>query len=624
MAFNRKPRSGRERLSEPGRTRPHLRRGLARDVEDAPGIRARLKRSERQTGQASEREARVAGGARRRIKTKMSRSAIYIRVSTQKQADKFSIPAQLRILTDHCKTLKTEYMVYNEGGVSGETIEERPQIQKLLHDAQKGLFDTCLVIELERLSRSDDLLDWLIIKKVFKQNNIAIATPNQRFDLKDEEDDFLSDLFGALSKREKRKILKRMERGRIEASRKGNCIVGGKSKFGYDYNPLTKRLDINPSEAETVRKIFSAYLGQDSSTKKIAVMLNREKVSSKYGAGWDNARIRRILRDTTYFGEWHYNKRTGKTKGKLKPQAEWIKVAIPAIIDKETFDKTQKLIETRRYVRYQTPEAVYLLKDLLVCGTCGSKFHPLTKNDKFVRSKNKDKHISQYQFYRCAGREISHSDCRMSRIRASILEELVWNKVMELVKNPAPIREAVAKEAAAIIVDKSALGAASDEASRELGTIQEQERRMLEAYRKEVISIDQLEIEIGRIKADKARLEKRLQELREGAAKVERLFTEVNRLIVALKTVRVDEASDIWGRCRLMKEMVLRVIVTEKSEVRLEGRLSAFRYSQDLTAGSGKAIFDRYLFTHLDGESSNGRTTDSGSVYRGSNPFSPD
>jgi hypothetical protein len=102
-------------------------------------------------------------------------------------------------------------------------------------------------------------------------NNIAIATPNQRFNLKDEEDDFLSDLFGALSKREKRKILKRMERGRLEASRKGNCIVAGRPKFGYDYNHLTKRMEINPKEAEIVKRIFSGYLADEATIEVMGI-----------------------------------------------------------------------------------------------------------------------------------------------------------------------------------------------------------------------------------------------------------------------------------------------------------------------------------------------------------------
>ena len=168
-------------------------------------------------------------------------------------------------------------------------------------------------------------------------------------------------------------ILKRMERGRIEASRKGNCICAGKPKFGFDYDRLTKRMAINPKEAEIVKRIFSGYLADGTSTKKLALSLNRENAATKYGGKWDDRRVGRILRDSTYFGEWHYNKRSGKENGKLKPREEWVKVAVPAIIEKETFDQVQKLIESRKNVKYQSEEAKYLLKDLLFCGECGEK-----------------------------------------------------------------------------------------------------------------------------------------------------------------------------------------------------------------------------------------------------------
>ena len=134
--------------------------------------------------------------------------AIYIRVSTEKQREKFSLPSQLKILTEYAKFKAWDYIIYDEGAGSGETLENRPQMLKLLDDARENKFNVCLVIELERLSRDEDLFDWLTIKKVFRDNGIKIATPNQTYDLTDDEDDFLSDLFGALAQRETKKLVR--------------------------------------------------------------------------------------------------------------------------------------------------------------------------------------------------------------------------------------------------------------------------------------------------------------------------------------------------------------------------------------------------------------------------------
>jgi len=495
----------------------------------------------------------------------MSRSAIYIRVSTQKQADKYSIPAQIRILTDHCKSLNADYLLYNEGGVSGETIEDRPQIQKLLQDARKGLFDTCLVIELERLSRSDDLLDWLTIKKVFKQNNIAIATPNQRFDLKDEEDDFLSDLFGALSKREKRKILKRMERGRLEASRKGNCIVGGKSRFGYDYNPLTKRLEINPAEAETVKRIFALYQCQDSSTKKIAATLNQEHASSKYGAKWDNARIRRILRDLTYAGEWHYNKRTGKAKGKLKPQNEWIKVAVPAIIEKETFEQVQKMIESRKNIRHPSGDVKYLLKDLLYCGDCGEKFNTVTRTERYLNANTRNQDMIHFQYYRCSG-EIKNKPCGMPRLQAASVESVIWNKVKQLIKKPSLIREAAEREMKARVKSDQAGISKPEELRQALEKNKEQETRIFDAYKQEIISVQQLDRELGKIRDERDRLEKAVQNEGDGPGAREKILEACKGLEERLRAIRMTGREEYLVLRSLLTGLLAGVFVTNRGK----------------------------------------------------------
>jgi len=180
--------------------------------------------------------------------------AIYYRVSSHKQEEKYGLDAQRRILPDYCMKMDWYHdseLVYDEGGVSGETISERPEMQRLLRDAGNKKFDTVLVIEMERLTRSKDLHDLNTIKKAFRENGIKIATTGQFYDLNDLEDDFLSDLFGALSKREKQKILARAERGRQEKLKQGGHIGCG-IPYGYDYDNNSHLFVINKEEAECV------------------------------------------------------------------------------------------------------------------------------------------------------------------------------------------------------------------------------------------------------------------------------------------------------------------------------------------------------------------------------------
>ena len=66
---------------------------------------------------------------------------IYVRVSSQHQAEKWSLPAQRDALAKHAEAKGWTWELYDEGGVSAESITARPVFQKLLLDAlgQLGL-----------------------------------------------------------------------------------------------------------------------------------------------------------------------------------------------------------------------------------------------------------------------------------------------------------------------------------------------------------------------------------------------------------------------------------------------------------------------------------------------------
>ena len=129
------------------------------------------------------------------------KAALYLRVSTDAQTERFSLPAQRRILAEFCERQGWQYEVYEDAGISGETISARPAMQRLLRDAQAKAFGVALAVEVERFSRSTDLFDWLAIRKTFRDAGIRWGTPSQLFAPDDPEDGFLTVLFGALAAR---------------------------------------------------------------------------------------------------------------------------------------------------------------------------------------------------------------------------------------------------------------------------------------------------------------------------------------------------------------------------------------------------------------------------------------
>jgi len=163
------------------------------------------------------------------------KSVIYTRVNSKEQVDKYSLPAQERILKECIAKEGHEFVdIYTDAGISGEKIINRPEFQRLLVDADEKKFQAVWVIDQDRLSRGD-LTDLAYIKKVFKENNIQLCTPYQKLSLEDVDDDFISDLFGILAKRERLKIKQRADRGRQIKAEKGEW--GGRTApFGYSFD----------------------------------------------------------------------------------------------------------------------------------------------------------------------------------------------------------------------------------------------------------------------------------------------------------------------------------------------------------------------------------------------------
>ena len=97
--------------------------------------------------------------------------ACYVRVSTLKQAqdDKYSIPEQINILENICKRNKWDADFYQDLGISGETIKDRPQIKELIKGCSNGIYSRVLVVDQDRLSRN--IIDLQVLKEIFQFND---------------------------------------------------------------------------------------------------------------------------------------------------------------------------------------------------------------------------------------------------------------------------------------------------------------------------------------------------------------------------------------------------------------------------------------------------------------------
>jgi hypothetical protein len=130
----------------------------------------------------------------------IKRAALYLRVSTDMQAEKFSLPAQEKLSRELASKHGWEIVrMYRDEGFSGSWIEKRPQFSTLLKDAALKKFDAVVVTDFDRLARPDNLKDLGRIQEVFIEHDVKIVTLSDIIDLSDDDQWFVSSLLGIVA-----------------------------------------------------------------------------------------------------------------------------------------------------------------------------------------------------------------------------------------------------------------------------------------------------------------------------------------------------------------------------------------------------------------------------------------
>lgn len=236
--------------------------------------------------------------------------------------------------------------------VSGETIDSRPELLKILKMIESPKIKGVLLVEVQRLGRPD-LEDIGRLSKLFRYTNTLVITPTKTFDLRNEYDReaFERELMRGNEYLEYTKKI--MNRGRLLSVQQGN-FLGNKVPYGYEKDILMEgkkkchTLKINETEANIVRMIFDMYVNKDMGRVNIAHHLNDLSVPTRTGKLWSQDTIKSMLENEHYIGKvrWNWRKTVtivedGEVK-KVRPKTQVGEYLVydgkqPAIISNELF-----------------------------------------------------------------------------------------------------------------------------------------------------------------------------------------------------------------------------------------------------------------------------------------------
>jgi site-specific DNA recombinase len=223
------------------------------------------------------------------------RVALYARVSTEDQAEKYGLAAQLHELRAKADTAALECV---DDGVSGAVLE-RPGLDRLREAARAGQIQRLLILDPDRLSRR--LVHQLLLLDEFKRHGVAVEF--LRGSTEDTaEGRLLLNVQGTIAEYEREKIRERTMRGKKEKARRG-LIVAGPVPYGYRVDPTAPgRLIVHPEEASVVRMMFSWLAEEERSLRSIAVELRALGIRPARGGQWAKSSVARVLRSELYAG----------------------------------------------------------------------------------------------------------------------------------------------------------------------------------------------------------------------------------------------------------------------------------------------------------------------------------
>ena len=322
------------------------------------------------------------------------RCAIYARFSSDRQSPT-SIADQIRKCRDYATRqgwLVLDQHVYSDEAIVA-TSTDREGLQKLLAAASSPvrMFDCILIDDTSRLTRK--LADALNLYEKLTFAGVRLVAVSQGVDSDSAQAELLIGVHGLIDAVYWRELGQKTHRGMQGLALRG-LHTGGRC-FGYSSvksSDGSTRLEVNPSQAEIINRIYRLYAESGFSMKRIAHTLNSEGVPApqpqkgRFSQSWCVSSVRHILLNGRYTGNTVWNTRrkvrvpgTGKRVFRPRPQSEWVRAEAPhlRVVSDELASAVRRRLEAVKSMFGREGGGLtvgpkrYLFSGLLKCSVCG-------------------------------------------------------------------------------------------------------------------------------------------------------------------------------------------------------------------------------------------------------------
>lgn len=251
---------------------------------------------------------------------KVDCTALYIRVSTEKQADEgFSLDAQKARLAAYCEAQQwfvCPSHIYVDAGISGKSTVGRESFNAMMKAAKDGSITRIVAIKLDRIARNTK--DFLSIADTLQSYGCDLVLIKESFDTSTPQGKFFITMTAAMAELEAATITERVMTGKGEKANQGG-YNGSACPLGYTYENGQFAIDTN--QAVTVRDIFASFINGQSMAS-IAAALNAGNVKTAKGGQWYTSTVKYVLTNGFYAGlaQWGETETTGSHPSIIKLQ----------------------------------------------------------------------------------------------------------------------------------------------------------------------------------------------------------------------------------------------------------------------------------------------------------------
>ena len=501
------------------------------------------------------------------------RAALYARVSTDQQAEKYGLEAQRQLLQQYAIT--RQYAVVPDGALavfaddeSGGTLD-RPAWRRVEALIDAGGVQLLVALDPDRLSR--DLVDMLTVERRLQGRGVGLEFVHAHFDASPQGRAFFQ-VRGVFAELERSVINERMVRGKREKARQGRVVNPGTLPTWLRSLDGGQTVQLDQTWAPVVRDMFRWYVEDGLTLRGIAARLTAQGIRTPSGgAVWQPSVVRGWLTNRAAKGDFvqfRYEavaprKRKITTRGphprkssmRERPEDEWAHVAVPAVVGDAVWAMAQERLQQNQKQARRNGRRTYLLRGLILCGTCGRRMTGVYTGQRHGR------------VYRCSGRvhgaRVDGSGaCRMRDVPADWAEHVTWERVARLLQDPAALAAELHRQRTAPLV---ADAASTQEWQRRLEEIRREMNRLADAYQKGIFPEDLVAEKMNGLRADWDRIKALESHARDRDAqqaldqsRQERVLDFARRIGEGLSTV------DAAGQQRVLQLVLQDVVASDE------------------------------------------------------------